>query len=69
MKLKGCPLLVQSDTHPSMTVSGESHTRSYMLPCIGWKCAAFDWDDKRGFFCQRFGSKLVMDEEVGGSDA
>lgn len=39
--MKGCPLLVQSDTSPMMTVPGESHTRSYLLECLGEKCAAF----------------------------
>lgn len=53
-KLKGCPLLVQSDTYPSMTMQGESHTRSYFLPCIASKCAAYRDDNSCGPVCMRF---------------
>ena len=38
---KACPLLVQSDTSPSLTVPGESHTRTFFLECLGGQCAAF----------------------------
>lgn len=47
----GCPLLVQSDTYPSMTCAGESHTRTYFLECLKEKCAAYKWQDS---FCERF---------------
>lgn len=50
-KYKGCPLLVQSDTCPSMMITGESHTRTYMLECIAGKCAAFRADSE---FCDKF---------------
>jgi hypothetical protein len=39
--LKACPLLVQSDTNPSLTVSGQSWTRTYLLRCPGDECAAY----------------------------
>ncbi len=41
MKRKECPLLIQSETNPSMTVEGMSRTRTYMLDCVGEKCAAY----------------------------
>lgn len=40
--VKGCPLLPQNDTHPSMCVEGESHGRTYFLACLKDKCAAFN---------------------------
>lgn len=48
---KACPLLVQCDTHISMTVQGEGYTRSYFLTCLGTKCAAFD---EESGVCLRF---------------
>lgn len=59
MKLRGCPLLVQSDTSRSLTVAGESHTRTYFLRCLGEKCAAFAGEN-----CKRFGTIVKMPEEV-----
>jgi hypothetical protein len=40
--LKACPLLVQCDTNPSLTVPGQSWTRTYLLRCQGGKCAAYN---------------------------
>ena len=57
ISFKGCPLLVQSDTHPSLTMRGESHTRSYFLPCLGQKCAAYEWGPNGGD-CHHFGTKV-----------
>ena len=52
---KACPLLVQSDTYPSLTMRGESHTRTFFLECLGEKCAAFT----DGCRCARFGASVV----------
>ena len=57
-KPKGCPLLLQSDTEPSMTVQGRSYTRSYFLPCLGHKCAAYKRDGAR-HTCERFGTSVL----------
>lgn len=68
MKRKGCPLLIQQDTNPSLTVSGQSWTRSYMLECIGEQCAAYN---RKKFFCERFQCCVIApqpkeaDHEVG----
>ena len=51
MKRKGCPLLIQQDTNPSLTMSGQSWTRTYMLECLGEKCAAYKRQDG---FCEKF---------------
>ena len=51
MKRKRCPLLIQSDTNPSMTVSGRSWTRTYMMECIGELCAAYHTKDS---WCEKF---------------
>lgn len=53
--MKSCPLLVQSDTQPSMCISGESHTRTYFLRCLGENCAAYHAQDG---FCERFNSTV-----------
>lgn len=53
--MKGCPLLIQSDTEPSLLRGGESHTRTYMLTCIGEKCAAYEQQSE---FCNRFQSTV-----------
>lgn len=63
MKRKGCPLLIQSDTNQSLTVSGQSFTRTYMLECIGKKCAAYH--DKDGF-CERFQRCVFLRENQDG---
>ena len=34
MERKGWPLLIQSDTNPSLTMAGQSWTRAYMLMCV-----------------------------------
>lgn len=61
MKRKGCPLLIQQDTNPSMTISGQSWTRTYMLECIGEKCAAYKAEDG---YCEKFhGNVLIREKE------
>ena len=57
---KGCPLLVQNDTNASMTIPGESHSRSYFLECLGEKCAAFN----RNGICGRFGTVVLTPDEI-----
>lgn len=57
LKNKGCPLLLQSDTHPSLTMRGESHTRSYFLPCLERKCAAYKFENGSAK-CLRFGTAV-----------
>ncbi len=52
---KGCPLLVQSDTNQSCTVSGQSWTRTYFLECLGERCAAY----RAGFGCLKFDDNPV----------
>ena len=59
MKRKGCPLLIQSDTNPSMTISGQSWTRTYMLEWLGEKCAAYHCQDG---FCEKFQTLVIMPE-------
>lgn len=63
VKLKKCPLLVQSDTRSSNLVAGESWTRSYMVPCIKDGCSAFDWDFRRGCYCKMFDTRLEIHED------
>lgn len=57
MKRKGCPLLVQSDTNPSLTVSNQSFTRTWFLECLGEKCAAYHEQDG---FCGKFGGRVDL---------
>ena len=59
MKRKGCPLLIQSDTNPSMTVTGQSWTRTYFLECLGEKCAAYNIAHD---ICERFYTNVKMKE-------
>ncbi len=61
MKRKGCPLLVQSDTSASLTVQGQSYTRTYFLECLGEKCAAYRW---QGEFCEKFQGTVSLKEKV-----
>lgn len=61
MKRKGCPLLIQSDTNSSLTMQGQSWTRTYMLECIGEKCAAY-----QGGVCAKFDTNLILKEAVDG---
>jgi len=58
-RYKGCPLLVQSDTYPSLTMKGESHTRTYFLECLAKGCAAY-----RDGVCDKFQTtvRLLNDE-------
>ena len=65
MKRKGCPLLIQKDTNPSLTVSGQSWTRSYMLECIGERCAAYKTQDG---FCEQFQCIVICREEMEGEN-
>jgi hypothetical protein len=63
---KGCPLLIQSDTNPSWTVAGETHTRTYFLQCIGEKCVAFEAES-----CKQFHTSTILKEPLkdgGGED-
>lgn len=59
MKRKGCPLLVQSDTNPSLTMTGQSWTRTYFLECLGEKCAAYHAQDG---FCEKFQETVTVEE-------
>lgn len=66
-KRKVCPLLVQSDTNPSCTVTGQSWTRTYFLECLGNKCVAY----RAGYGCLRFDDNpadLNEEEEHGTLD-
>lgn len=58
-KRKACPLLVQSDTNQSLTIQGESYTRTYFLECLGEKCAAYHIQDG---FCEKFQGIVNMRE-------
>lgn len=60
MNRKGCPLLLQSDTYPSLTMRGESHTRTYMLQCVGEKCVAY-----HGGFCKKWEYQTAQKERDG----
>lgn len=51
MKRKLCPLLIQSETNPSMTIQGQSRTSTYFLECLGEKCAAYNEGHTT---CERF---------------
>lgn len=59
MKRKGCPLLIQSDTNPSLTMRGQSWTRTYMLQCVEEKCVAY-----QDGYCKKFcGTTELEDKE------
>ena len=60
MRRKICPFLVQSDTTPSLTMQGESWTRTYFMECLGESCAAYD---KRNGVCEMW-KRVVRAEEV-----
>lgn len=59
-KRKACPLLIQSDTNPSLTMAGQSWTRTFFIECLGPKCAA--WDEVT-HECHRFGTCVDMAKE------
>lgn len=59
MKRKVCPLLMQSNTEPSLTIQGASYTRTFFLECLGDKCAAYI---SQGGFCEKFQSTVKMRE-------
>ncbi len=59
MKRKVCPLLVLSDTDQSLTMAGQSWTRTYFLECLGEKCAAYQWQDG---FCEKFQGIVTVKE-------
>lgn len=63
---KACPLLVQSDTSPSLTIQGEAYTRVYFLECLGEKCAAFSTQD---CFCEKFQHTVKAAQRKEGQDA
>ena len=42
MNRKLCPLLIESEVKPSLTIEGQSWTRTYFSECIGEKCAAYN---------------------------
>ena len=58
LKMKRCPLLIQSETNVSVTVQGESYTRIYFSECIGKHCAAY-----RDGECNKF-NNIVASYEV-----
>lgn len=64
-KRKACPLLVQSDTNPSMTVNGQSWTRTYFLECLGDRCAAYHPQDG---FCERWQCSVNLKKDVDNDD-
>jgi len=59
MSRKVCPLLVQSETNPSLTMKGQSWTRTYFTECLGEKCAAYHSQDN---FCEKFRERVDMKE-------
>lgn len=62
-KRKVCPLLVQSDTTPSLTVNGETYTRTYFchaLAKIVWRITRWMDTARSGratLCCERMESK------------
>ena len=59
MNRKCCPLLVQSETNPSMTVAGQSWARTWFAECIGEKCAAY-----QGGLCAKFQTDVILKGEA-----
>lgn len=62
MSRKRCPILVQHDQMPSYTVRGECYTISYMLECLGERCAAYRVADG---YCRQFQNYTVIPVEEG----
>ena len=58
MRRKACPLLVQSDTNPSLTMQGQSWTRTYMLQCAGEKCVAY-----QDGYCKKFCRTVELEDK------
>ena len=54
---KYCQKLVQSDTQASLTMEGESWTRTYFGECLGEKCAAYEGQNG---FCRLFQSTVNL---------
>lgn len=50
---------MQSETNPSMTITGQSWTRTWFAECIGEKCAAY-----QGGLCDKFQTDVTFLEEV-----
>lgn len=50
---------MQSETNPSMTITGQSWTRTWFAECIGEKCAAY-----QGGLCDKFQTDVIFLEEV-----
>ena len=65
MKLKACPLLPQAETTPSLTIAGESYTRTRFLRCLGGECAAFCLKDDGTAQCLRFMQTVSLTEADG----
>lgn len=59
-KRKACPLLIQRDTNPSLTIAGQSWSRTFFLRCLGPECAA--WDEVT-HECNRFGTCVDIQKE------
>lgn len=57
MKRKSCPLLVQSNTEPSLTMQGASYSRTFFIECLGEKCAAYN---QQYGFCEKFQSTVII---------
>lgn len=57
MKRKACPLLVQSNTEPSLTIQGASYARTFFIECLGEKCAAYI---QQYGFCEKFQSTVIV---------
>lgn len=61
MKRKVCPLLVQSETNPSLTIQGQSWTRTWFSECIGEKCAAYKTQNR---FCDKWECTVSLRAEA-----
>ncbi len=63
MKLKACPFLLQRDTTPSLTIAGESYTRSFFLRCLGGEYAGFVQGPDGKAECKRLESCVSLPGE------
>ena len=52
---KACPLLVQSETIPSLTIENEIYTRTYFSRCLIEKCAAYQTG-----LCMKFNTNVIL---------
>ena len=46
----------------SLTIAGESHTRTFFLRCLGGECAAFCMKDNEKAQCLQFMQTVSLDE-------